>query len=1128
MLRPIIMVGCGGSGQKAVRYVRDSVDRFLQHRGWDEGLPRAWQFLGIDTAVKQEDPDIPFMPNSDYSTVSLAFNTYQGLNQALEAKFGPKVDERAFRDFIGWRPNPAQVMVPLQDGAGQLRAVGRAAGLLALQGNVRDRLKHAFDECKAGGPELMKLSESLQVSTPPGSPVPEPITIVIGSMAGGTGAGISLDVIDLIRRTDGSGQFPVLVAFTPDIFGAVSTNLMTANSAGFMSELLSAYWDNEDSDSALIKGNSNQVHTRGPQSVFIIGRKNFDGLDLGNSKNVYRAVGEALAAVVTSPKVQDKFFHYITGNWPSVAPANAGGYGFGDEYMRGVVSSFGSATISIGRDRFREYLRKLLHREIVEHLSNGYESVASDVIGENASNMAGQAKVVELARRSQNRFLSDCRLLEATDGPRQISEGFITEEIQKRKAGEIAQRIRAAFSPGQQQPASTWQQLLFAQATQVKSGLLQEGAVELQDSFKAWGSEILRQVLKTTTNYSAELSIPVVIALIEGARTSLLTSSSVLEEESKKSQKLAEQYWGSAQSSSTSSGKGNLQINSDFVTAAITSLSRSIALEWSARTYERMSVTVSQLSVSLLSVIEAELKQTLNKLSLLIQPQDGEEAVIQFWPRNDGVVPAGFKPSPVEFFLEDYSTWPNLAGDLLRKSLSQESGLPLDPVKAARIAILRGGFGGDGKGTPPEGPLLWVEGISPAVDPVWEPGQQISLVVADGVEEISTRIDAWMMRPSTELAQVLSEGLSSYLLDRHPSSGVAVANHQQRLTTFSQKLKEALNQSKPLMEVDVVMNSTVHPQPLHDPKDAYELHVQGFPFGVGHPARELTEQIIQAEFGAMGSVEAEFIGGDAESVLLTRFLKHPVNPSVVTSFTRPMAEAMHFFSTNPHLIPSSFWQWRRARVLENFIPLPDELRRAAIRGFAVGRILGVMTALPEGQNMISSRKGVFNFPRHLLTRTDQNNILPALLESMILVFAEAPIRGKAAFDAYGELVGYGMGGGLVDGFTVTDDFARILSGDDHGSIQLVDEARSKAFLGDPEGRTANALKYLDANLLGFAGLEAREIHPNSWRDQVGKVDPPDTLRIEILQDLISGYSQVREAVVNFDGHDDLGTLGGVS
>jgi hypothetical protein len=278
----------------------------------------------------------------------------------------------------------------------------------------------------------------------------------------------------------------------------------------------------------------------------------------------------------------------------------------------------------------------------------------------------------------------------------------------------------------------------------------------------------------------------------------------------------------------------------------------------------------------------------------------------------------------------------------------------------------------------------------------------------------------------------------------------------------------------------------------------------------------------------MASVESEFIGGDAESVLLTRFLKYPVNPSIVTSFTKPMAEAMDFFSTNPHLIPSSFWQWRRARILENFIPLPDELRRAAIRGFAVGRILGVMTAQPEEQNLISSTRGVFKFPRHLLTKTDQNNILPALLESMILVFADAPTKGRSAFDAYGELVAYGSGGGIVDGYEVSGEFARILSGGGHESIQVVDEGRAQALSNDPDGRAANALKYLRANLDDFTKIESRGIHPNSWRDQVGKIDPPDTLRLELLNDLKLGYSQVHDAVLRFNDQGELGTRGGVS
>lgn len=176
-----------------------------------------------------------------------------------------------------------QVSVPLQAGAGQLRAVGRSAGVLALQSIVQQRLLMAFSTCASGGPVLSEVSQRLGVTVPPGTPVPPPITIVVGSMAGGTGAGIMLDVVDLIRRSHVNGSFPVMVAFTPDIFGNVATDQMTANSAAFVSEFLSAYWDDEGSDSALVPPTV-QVGTRGPHATFMVGRRNMDGLDLGNSK----------------------------------------------------------------------------------------------------------------------------------------------------------------------------------------------------------------------------------------------------------------------------------------------------------------------------------------------------------------------------------------------------------------------------------------------------------------------------------------------------------------------------------------------------------------------------------------------------------------------------------------------------------------------------------------------------------------------------------------------------------------------------------------------------------------------------------------------------------------------------
>ena len=1118
MLRPIIMIGCGGSGQKAVRYVRDAVKRYLGHRGWEGDFPKAWQFLGVDTLTTQEDPSIPFLPNNDYISVSLAFSTYQGLNQAIETRFGLDVHPKAFKDLQGWRPNPTQVTVPLKDGAGQLRAVGRTAGILALQENVQRRIAYAFTQCTAGGPELAEVSRQLQVNVPPGTPVPDPLTIIVGSMAGGTGAGIMLDVVDLVRRTDVKGAFPVLVAFTPDIFGSVQTKAMTANSAAFMAEMLSAYWDDENTDSSLIPA-SVAVNTRGPHSIFLIGRTNIDGLDLLDSKNVYRAVGEALAAVTTSATVQTSFHNFITVNWPMAAPANAGGYGFQASRMKGVASSFGSSTISIGRDRFREYVKKLLHRSVLEHLADGFEPVANAVLGDSAKSMAGPAKVAELTRRNFDRFIVECGLNESDEGSKQISDRFVSNDIMKTRLGQVSNKLKAPFPASMQQAAGVWLQTLGAQATQVKAAELANVDAELGEELRKWGSELFQRVLRTTTEFSGTLSLPVVQSLLQATRAQVLQSSAKFKERAKEAAGQADKAMERARTHLAANPKGSIPMSAGPVQETISDLSKAIVFEWAARVRERLAVALESVATSMVSGLDASVRQSLARIDMLTKPQDGKPAVVALWPKNDDVVPTSFAPSPVEFFLEEHTTWPEMAKSLLSKSLGDPSGLPIDPVEAARLLIIRGGFGGDGSVAKECTPLVWAD--SHGSEPVWEPGQQVSIVVEDDLETLSERIDTWLTRPATEMLYVLTEGLSSYLMPRHHKTGAAIPDHQQRLATFRQKLQLALMQSRPLVEIDIVMNATVHPNPL-----SYTLNIQGFPFGQGHPAREETEQVIQGFLNDARNVDWAFSSGDAESVLITNFLEFPVNPSVITSFTQPLHGAVGSFT--PPLLRSSFWQWRRARILENFIPLPDDLRIAAIRGFAVSRILGTMTALPNGKNQISTKAGVHNFPPNFLTETDRNNVLPALLESMVLTFADAPTRGKAAFDAYGALIDYGSGGGMAAGFEIEGTAAQVLESGDYSGIQIVDDARANALKNDPKGRFANALAYLDANIKHFDQLDAKPLHPNSWRNQVGAVEPVDTMTRELITDLRNGYVMVREAIERFEQSIATGTSGGVS
>jgi len=1106
MLRPIIMIGCGGSGQKAVRYVRDAVKRHLEHNGWKGGFPQAWQFLGVDTLTSQEDQTIPPFPAKDYISVSLDFPTFQGLNTALEAQFSPILQPKAFRELQGWRPNPTEVKVPLREGAGQLRAVGRSAGVLALQEIVKERLKFAFTECAAGGPQLVALCKHLSIEVPPGVSVKDPIILIVGSMAGGTGAGIMLDVVDLVRRTDSQGQFPVLVAFTPDIFPPqVRAGGMMANAAAFMSELLSAYWDNEATDSELVPATV-KVDTRGPHSVFMIGRRNIDGLDLQNSNNVYRAVGEALAAVTTSPAVQEQFFNFITTNWEPFATANAGGYGFHAAQMKGVVSSFGSVTVSIGRDRFRDYVKRLLERSIIEYLADGYEMVATSVLGDAAKSMAGAAKIAELTRRNLDQFIVACGLSESDEGVKQISGRFVSNDIMKQRLSQVANNVRLPFAAASQMGGAQWLQTIFSQAQQVKVAELSSVDSQLDLELREWGTEVLLKTLRAATEYAGTLSLPVLQSLLQATQTQVQTASAKMREEAKTASTSADKALEKARTHLSSAGKGSLAMSAAPVQDTIQDVSKAIVLEWASRTRLGLAVALESVATVLLAGVSASVNQSIGRLNLLMKPKDGKEPLIKDWPKNDGVVPNVFAPSPVEFFLESHSEWPEMAKQLLARSIGDTAGLPIDPVDAARLLIVRGNFGGDDS-TPPVKPFVWSLGYGS--DPVWKPGQQIDLVLADDPSVLSERVDTWLTRPATEMFYALSEGLSSYLMTKHFKTGAAIPDHQERLMAFQEKLRAALQQSRPLIQIDNVMNSTVHGKKLE-----YTLNISGFPFGGNHPARAICEQEIQGFLKTPQDVNKFFSSGDEESVLISNFLKYPVHPSVLTSFTEPLNEALEEIK-DPSLLRSAFWQWRRSRILENYIPLPDELRIAAIRGFAIARIIGTATANAGGQNQISSKEGVFDFPRYLLTETDKNNLLPCLLEAMVLTFAACPTRGKGAFDAYAALIEYGTGGGRGAGFEIDGVTAEIFRSGNYSGIQILDQARANALQSDPNGRVSNAISAIDKVIVRYDEIDTRPLDPKSWRNQVGSVDPVDTLSRELITDLRRGYVMVREALEKF-------------
>lgn len=1124
MLQPVIMIGCGGSGQKAVRYVRDSVRRQLEHAGWSGGVPRAWQFIALDTVVAQESPgEIPTIPASDYVSVALNFNNFQDLEGALLTQH--PAGSKGYRELIGWRPKASDVVVPLKAGAGKIRAVGRAAGVLSLASVVRPRVQQAFTDCASGGPELERLSRHLQIPVPAGSAVPDPVVVVLGSNAGGTGAGIMLDVIDLVRRTDVKGGFPIAVVFSSDIFGASTSPTMAANGLAFMSELMSAYWDSELSGSELIPSLV-ATSNRGPHSVFMVGRKNIDGLDLKDSRNVYRAVGEALAGWVTSSQIQTSLNNFVQANWSASAIQNRGGYPFGQEYQTGVVSSFGSATISIGRDRFQEYAQKLLVREAIEFLDSGHIRRASEIFGEqDAKNMTAPAIVAGILRKEREGFFNACLIDERGLQRNQITDIFVGNDVATIEKTKLRQEVGGALR-SQSLDAGRWRQVIGTQRDLARRTSQARATQDYNARVGEWAPRIFEHVLRATSEYLARFGIAVTVELVRAAQTELHEVAAQVRQEAREASGIATARKSDADSKVPDTLKGTLEFANTLIESALSLSVSSLMHDWKSDTLDRVAKLMDDLADQVFRPIAGSLQQAQQTVHYMVAGAEGEPPLIESWPLDNDAVPESFAPSPVEFFLEEHTTWPKKLRELLSRSMPAPDHAhprPMAPVPAARHALIADEFSGSSANTVSR-PMIW-SAHEYGGKPQWVPGNATSIEVRVSEEQLFERVRDWMLQPASVIELAMREGLREYL-DRNDSVGNANVDHVQRLSVFRQKLGEALKQSRPLMELNQPLMARVHP---NCPMPSFQPIVQGFPFSEGHPAREIVEQVLGAALAANDSTDGFFSSRNSESVLISSFLKYPVHPMVVKSFTSPVNMALTGIKTQPTMVRGAFWQWAWTKVLVDAIPLPDQIRLAMIRGFAVGRLLGLVTADPSQPIEISETGGqVLSFPPALLTETSADNLLPALLESFVLCFGEVDTRSEAAFGAYRVLFELGNSPGQTFAATGplmdfiqhgTEPVGRVLDRIRFDQMATADPTLSHA--DQTRARVDNMVRLLDANLARYSAVAQFSMTGQEHRTMTGAVVPELTMTIQLLDDLLNGYEQVKAAIVRASVGSDV-------
>ena len=1057
-LAPFMIVGCGGSGVLSVRHIRDEVRSRLKAQGVDK-MPKAWQFIGIDAPSTMTDlgEALP-LPPSDYLKLRPGATTLEELEPILKSAHPPQTRGSGYEELIGWRPSPKDLKGSFLIGMSQNRAVGRVVGTVALNGRaIKDRIQSGLSSCAGGGTELNALAQKMKLAVG-GLDAPEPIVIVITSTAGGCGAGIGLDVVDLIRHLDARVQ-PILIAYGSDIFGAQSSAGMASNNLAFISELLNASWSENGGKTGLFSAPFGLPQSRGPHASFLIGRKNMKGVDLQDSRNIYRAVGISIAGWMTTPSVRQSFQDYVIANW-GAAPLRLGGFGFGDTRITGNISSFGSATIAVGRKRFREYARKYLLRDIYEHHFRGYKKVATTLFGESVGTDAAlKSRIVERFTPEVTTAFGLTNLFDAqggilSDGSAQISDALLSRAHVQKLANDVAATLSSRL-PGESLRGAEWSGLIRDELSVIKRQVIIDGVESYKDREELWLANLVKQVVSKSNDYLAQLTLPVMVDLAAHVIESVQRASIAFRNSAQVASDKANEFGLRGYEQLADVGTNNLTKDSPQVSEAINVIAASIGQEMKAQVSTSIAQTLDQVVINLLQPLRAALMRASDDVALMTDSKNDKPSEISGWPVAD-IIPTALIPSPIEHLLEGHEEWAATLQRLLRSAEKQKVGEAM--IDSVRRGIASGVETSGEIGSAQVRPLLWTRNDAPLE---FARSQPLALDLGLDIESLEERVDQWLSKPGRELSDYLREGLQGYLSDpMHP-------DHNRRLAKFKEKFQMALEQSSPLVEVDNTYFATTYPlqQQL-----SITYSVEPIPFQPGHPAYQVAEEQLRNALGLVPGAPTNlyFDDSDRESITTSCFFAKPVFVGVIKSVMDDLARHGSQLKSPEQL--RGWLDFKRSRTLDEFIPLPEKLTFALIRGFAVGRMLGLIDTANGSPIKISSLAGTFEFPEPGYSSIPREYALTSLLMSFSLSFLKVSQMREKAFAAYGELFNLGV----PDHLEMNPLEYRV-----SGELQLfLENGKTKASSintpqcegSNKEERTASAKEYLTDNIEFYSKL----------------------------------------------------------
>jgi len=997
MLRPMMLVGVGGSGGKTLQLLHRELRWRLRDAGWTEGVPAGWQFIHIDVPAA---PDTTMGNEASLVNSSLVGGRYIGL--APEGVTYKAIDNDWINDarspelakVATWRPRAEDVNVAIGAGAGQFRTIGRVVSL--SQANlIRDALSSARTKLSDPGihPQLQRLSIHLGAEAAGISPDPQ--AVVISSMAGGSGAGMFLDVADIIRAANpaGWGDSSIGILYTADVFSEIpelARQGVMPNSLAALCEMMNGYWNNTqpgDEYRALERAGipAAAFERRGLRYPLFVGRSN-NSVTFPDQTTVYEASAKTLAAFMTSPAAQNSVYAYLAGNWVNSSVAMQDATPFKDSVKGTVASAMGMGSMSLGRDRFARYTAQRLARSGVEHALRAH-TVGRKVPEE----ITFEAARDEVAVSQLEWFINQCGLDELGEEHNQVLDALRPTNTDADEAARAA--IRQQVGQFTQAQPNEYANMIIQHAEHQRPTYVSATDQALRQQASIWVGLIVSRLEAATLESLSRSGLEATVEILRRLETHVRNVINDLTNEISKYQGMADRMAEGVSGALNEFGTAAMVADNELIPKGIGRAVKTLAFGLEARLRQTACILLDDFARNELRPLLDASSNALGGLRVDEHPPAGAPSLgIEDWP-TAGIIPRALFPALNERLVEDVETFPKSFEDQLANTVRDalDPDRILSPRESERLAVGEI-LTGRGRDLSVGDVLLPTDTWWPQMLNTQRPATAARYQFRLGGADLLERAEDWTHRRDTALGEFVHESLRSY---------VEVDDMEERAhrrTRVLNAFQEVLAVSPPLVQINNAIVGAVH-----GVAPSAQYHFTSIPFAQTDIEPELVamtqnagqpDDVLAQLSKAMGT-------GEEQRIEIITTLSAPVQPIVLQSVIKPIAEQWTSSRDN-NATREQFWRWRRARALPEFIPASPEVIASMTRGWFLGRLLGDLTWDKQAigaeavqiYNPEYQRDEAFPFPYLGPSPTGEMDLLPAVLESMGLSMLESQIRGN--------------------------------------------------------------------------------------------------------------------------------------